>query len=451
MSYTQQSTVWLTGGYNKPHFSSGLIDDIDESALPDENLGLGTTSTDEPGRKIVFANGQGVVKVDRVTASGGTIDRIDWNGIGGNVDTVPGAVDVNFIPGLTGCGVASPNEILKDSNDWDNVQLLFAGGGVAFDGVSACALCIADWTSDQGDTALDGLDWYDGLFMHNILVRNLDLFSAVITNQVTQGVTMNVSFEYSTCNLNNKFDEDPTSGTFGQRTGPDTCIDVNKISKKVGFYSVTQDGRFINDDEAFSEAFSGATSYIVGNTTKFFDTVNAVDRFYISLTNGNSGNTPPTTTLPGVLDEDTNWKEYVGEELLAHITDKTIFITLTRVCSEFPTPGLGVGVCPDTEKEDTADDIGPLEFHVHSDGVSSWYHIGIETAGLLTGQYKAIIEVQGEDRELSDFNSKVFNAATGNFETAVFEEFVPNGSITGIDDEGGRVTFLVDIVEAPAP
>ena len=110
---------------------------------------------------------------------------------------------------------------------------------------------------------------------------------------------------------------------------------------------------------------------------------------------------------------------------------------------------LGVGVCPDTEKEDTPDTAGPFEFHVHSDGVSSWYHVGIETAGLFTGQYKAVIEVQEDTRELADFNRKAFDPLTGNFNPAVFEEFVPNGSITGEDDEGAQVTFLVDILAAP--
>ena len=81
--------------------------------------------------------------------------------------------------------------------------------------------------------------------------------------------------------------------------------------------------------------------------------------------------------------------------------------------------------------------------------MTSWYHVSIDTTDIPLGQYKVIIDDVDEDRELADFNRKIFNPNTGNFQTAVFEEFVPNGSITGNDDEGSQVTFLVNIVAPP--
>jgi len=458
MSYTHQSTIWL--GTLKPHFSEGLVEDIDETALTDETQGLATSGS--IARKFVYANDNGIVKVDRY-AKGGIPNSVNWDGVGGALNPNPGAVDVNFIPGLVGCE-ASPGESYSNYDEHNALRLIFSEGGVAFDGISACATCINDFTSGQGDDALDALDWYDGLFMHNTLVRNTELFATIIDNEATQGTTMNVGFQYFNCNPNNKFDRalflDPPDNltpnpNFGERRGVDLCLDLNKEVKKVGFYSETVDDNFINDDEALSDADWDITrTYSDGDKVAFFD--GTVDRFYESKDNDNTGNTPPTTTTPPALDEDSNWKELAADprEILTALTGKDISITLERVCSEIPPPIIGVGASCPASADVTADSTTLGPFHEHSDGVTSWYHLPIETGVLLTGQYRAIISVEedeGDPREVFDHNNLIFNAGTGNFQPAVFEEFTPSNSILGPDENGKQVTFLVNILEVPAP
>ena len=122
MSYTHQSTTWLPSGYT-PHFSSGFIQDIDETALPPEALGLQSDQllTDEH-RRIVFAAATGAIKTDRVTPTGGTPNLVNWDGTG-FTNPAPGPVDVNFIAGLTGCE-ASPGEFYEDHDDWNSLNLI---------------------------------------------------------------------------------------------------------------------------------------------------------------------------------------------------------------------------------------------------------------------------------------------------------------------------------------
>ena len=268
---------------------------------------------------------------------------------------------------------------------------------------------------------------------------------------------MNVGFQFFNCNPNNKFDLieflDPgftiPNPNHGKRIGTDLCLDVNKEVKRSGFYSTTEDELFINDDETLSDADWIITrTYSDGDVVVFFD---VVDRFYESKINGNIGNTPPTAVSP---DEDGNWKELTSDprEILTALTGKTMTITLTRVCAELPVPTTGIGVCPASGDVDPHV-VGPLSFHEHSDGMTSWYHIPIETGTMLTGHYKAeiIVDEEGTPRTLYDYNTKLFNAGSGKFVNAILGEVVPSGSITGFDETGNKVTFLFDVLEAPAP
>jgi len=219
MSYTHQSTVWL--GNLKPHYSSGKLGPLDEDSLR-ENDGLPSTEPAAPGllgRKIVFADGNGVVRIDRATNDGDPIDKINWDG-DGRFDMAAVSVDINNIPTITGCDASfDPPEEMFDHDDWNSLRLVFNFAAVAFDGITACAFCIPDYTSIIDQEAIDSLPWYNGLLRHSQLIRNFDIFDVEITNEVIQNRVMDVSFEFYNGNPNNRFD-DPTF--------VDRVIDVNK-------------------------------------------------------------------------------------------------------------------------------------------------------------------------------------------------------------------------------
>jgi len=122
---------------------------------------------------------------------------------------------------------------------------------------------------------------------------------------------------------------------------------------------------------------------------------------------------------------------------------------LTRV---LPLPG-------DTDRTLVERTFGP--FHEHFELNTSWYHLPLDTSGMLTGQYKALIEhipleeiidegspilVEGEPRPLFDYNRKLFNPTTGTFFNANFLEFIPSDPIAGSGLSGDQVSFLVNIL-----
>ena len=80
-------------------------------------------------------------------------------------------------------------------------------------------------------------------------------------------------------------------------------------------------------------------------------------------------------------------------------------------------------------------------FHLHEDGLTTWYHLGIDTTDLTIGQYSAEIvllepQVSDGERLLRDFNKFLFNPSSGNFQGAAFTEYIPDGALTGEATEG---------------
>ncbi len=176
------------------------------------------------------------------------------------------------------------------------------------------------------------------------------------------------------------------------------CRDVNKIVKKFGFYTNPEDGSTPNVQESACSGEEGCKNL---KNLELADLV---------------------TAAPGLPLE--------------------FNITLQRV---LPAPG---EVDPPVPEEL---EFGP--FHLHEDGLTSWYHIGVDTTGLPLGQYSAKINYFApiEDpvpRLLRDYNNLLLNPSTGNYVPATFLETIPSGSLIP-DFNGLPATFLFDIVEAP--
>ena len=126
LSYLNQAAVGGAGGWML-NYSSGLMGNLDETLL-NENNGLVSTTSFAPrivwGTPLVspYYSGGNVV-----TPAGGIVIPINWNGDGDSSDNLAGLPldnrDINNF-GIYGC-TSSTNTILSDGNDWANMDYRF--------------------------------------------------------------------------------------------------------------------------------------------------------------------------------------------------------------------------------------------------------------------------------------------------------------------------------------